>query len=251
MKTTTVWVGIIAGVLGILTASAPGWAEALTQEQTKARSAGPAEKASSPASVPVYKPPLRGAPVGRVGGGTRGAASGEPFVAVFAPEHVGLTVEAQPSLYWYLSQKSDAVVEFTLIDDHSIQPVLEKRFGSSVAAGVHCVRLKDEGVQLAAGTQYKWFVALVVDPEHRSQDIIAGGAIERTDLPAALAEQLARLPKAEVPYLYAERGIWYEAISTISELIAASPADGHLRQKRAALLEQVGLPAAAAADKEP
>jgi hypothetical protein len=251
MKATTVWVWVLAGVMGLLTSSAPGWAEEVTREKIKAPSAAPTERTAAPASVPVYKPPLRGAPVGRVGGGTRGAGTAGPFVTVFAPEHVGLTVEAQPCLYWYLSQKSDAVVEFTLIDDHSIQPVLEKRFGPPVDPGVHCVRLQDEGVSLATGTQYKWFVALVVDPEHRSQDIIAGGAIERSDPPAALQEQLARTPKAEAPYLYAERGIWYEAITTISELITASPNDSRLRQKRAALLEQVGLPAVGALDKEP
>lgn len=244
MKATTVWRWTIAGMVAMLVVSAPGGAEEPKQDQMKPLSV-------APAGVPVYKPPLRGAPVGRVGGGTRGAGSAEPFVAVFAPEHVGLTVEAQPSLYWYLSQKSGAVVEFTLIDDHSIQPVLEKRFAPPVVPGVHCVRLKDEGVNLAGGTQYKWFVALVVDPEHRSQDIIAGGAIERIDFPAALQEQLARVPKAEAPAFFAERGVWYEAISTISELIAASPAESQLRHKRAALLEQVGLTAAAVADSKP
>lgn len=244
MKATTLWIWTVTVLVGMLTVSFAGQAGDAEQDERKA-------PLVTPGGVPVYKPPLRGAPVGRVGGGTRGAGSAEPFVAVYAPEHVGLTVEAQPSLYWYLSEKSDAVVEFTLIDDHSIHPLLEKRFTPPVEPGVHCVNLKEEEVSLALGTQYKWFVALVLDAEHRSQDIIAGGAIERTHCPAALQEQLARLPKTEAPALYAERGIWYEAVSTISELIAVSPSERQLRQKRAALLEQVGLAAAAAADNAP
>src|SRR4051794_27821202 len=41
---------------------------------------------------PVYQPPMRGAPSGRVGGGTRGAAGGMPTLDVLAPDHVGLTL---------------------------------------------------------------------------------------------------------------------------------------------------------------
>ena len=45
-----------------------------------------------------------------------------------------------------------------------------------------------------------------------------------------------------MPSIYAESGIWYDAIMAISELIEASPKDMNLRKQRAGLLEQVGLP---------
>ncbi len=40
------------------------------------------------ANVPVYNPPKRGAPAGRVGGGTRGGTQRDVFVlSVLAPDH--------------------------------------------------------------------------------------------------------------------------------------------------------------------
>ena len=54
------------------------------------------------AKVPVYQLPTRGAPAGRVGGGTRGDKN--VFVlSVLAPDHSALTTSEQPSLYWFIS----------------------------------------------------------------------------------------------------------------------------------------------------
>jgi hypothetical protein len=207
------------------------------------------QKRAAAASMPIYKPPLRGAPAGRVGGGTRGADAEIPVLAVLAPEHVGLTVSEQPSLFWHLSNAADFPIEFTLIDDQGIEPLLEKSIDPPTEAGVHQIRLADYDVRLVKGNQYKWFVALVPDPEQRSKDIIAAGAIELVALPEALREKLVQADKKQAPYVYAERGIWYEALSSISELIDAAPNDTRLRDMRASLLEQVGLPEVAASER--
>ena len=67
--------------------------------------------------------------------------------------------------------------------------------------------------------------------------------------PRALAAQLNGASKSRLPFLYAEAGFWYDAIATLSEQIDANPADRDLREQRAALLEQVGLKAAAAYER--
>jgi hypothetical protein len=82
-------------------------------------------------------------------------------------------------------------------------------------------------------------VFLVVDPEHRSKDVLAGGAIERVASPEALAAKLPSDDKRKAAY--AESGIWYEAIATLSDLVEAAPQDKALHQQRASLLEQAGL----------
>jgi hypothetical protein len=96
---------------------------------------------------------------------------------------------------------------------------------------------------------YQWVVALVPNPTQRSQDIITGGRVERTVLSDELRVQLAQTSKA-LPHLYAEAGLWYDAIAAISDLIDAAPQDTTLRQQRAALLEQVGLPQVAMYDRQ-
>jgi Flp pilus assembly protein TadD len=56
-------------------------------------------------------------------------------------------------------------------------------------------------------------------------------------------------PRAHWPALYAESGIWYDAIDDLSRLISAEPDNRRLREQRAALLEQVGLREAAEFDR--
>jgi hypothetical protein len=202
----------------------------------------PAQKpAQAETDMPVYKPPKRSIPKGRVGGGIRGGDG--PALYVLAPDHVGFTKDEQPSLFWYLSKTTSLPLEFTLIDSRVVKPVLEKRLNPLNPPAQTCVQrlsLKDLGIKLEPGVQYKWFVTLQVDAEASSKDVVAGGTIERIPF-------LEALPHLEVPkngeavFRYAEAGLWYDAIATISEMIDKAPDNRKLRKQRASLLKQVGL----------
>lgn len=199
------------------------------------------QKLGTPTSMPVYQPPLRGAPGGRVGGGTRGI--GDEVITLFAlaPNHTALTTQEQPTLYWFVSNETKHPIEVTLIIEAAAQPLLEKRLPLPIQPGIHAIRLKDFNLHLLKATQYRWFVALVPDPGRRSKDILAGGIIERIELPEAVRVKLSQSDQRNVPHIYAESGIWYDTIMALSELIEANPNDMVLRRQRAALLEQVGL----------
>jgi hypothetical protein len=193
-------------------------------------------------SMPVYKPPLRGAPGGRIGGGSRGVEKELTAPSVLAPDHVGLTFQEQPNLYWYLPKSTSYPIEVTIIEDQAVYPLVEKRINLPVKPGIQHISLKEYDVHLSIGKQYRWFVALVSDPDHRSRDIVAGGIIERIELPESFRVKLAQTDRRETPNIYAEEGIWYDALMAISDLINASPNDTILHKQRASLLEQVGLP---------
>jgi hypothetical protein len=193
-------------------------------------------------SAPVYKPPLRGAPGGRVGGGTRGTGREVFVLSVLAPDHTGLTSQEQPVLYWFISGQSTYPVEIVVTDPNATQPLLETRLAPPVPAGVHSIRLADHGIKLAPGIPYRWYVAVVPDTNRRSKDILAGGVIERAELPDALKANVATADKQRAASLYAETGYWYDAMRNLSELIEASPQNAELRRVRAAMLAQVGLP---------
>jgi hypothetical protein len=203
---------------------------------------------------PFYIPPQlptskRGAPKSRVGGGTRG--DGKPLtLAALAPDHVGLTAQAQPSLLWYLSSTTTFPIEVVIMDPQKIEPLLVTRFHPPSTPGIQRVRLAEYDVSLAIGVTYQWFIALIPDPTQRSRDIVAKGHIERIALPEALHTRLARAPEAEKPALYAEASLWYDALTALSDLIEATPRDTKFRQQRAALLEQVGLSEAAIYGKQ-
>src|SRR5437867_965146 len=69
----------------------------------KGKDAPSAKQTPSPPVRPkiVYKPPLRGAPAVRIDGGSRGSGLSLICLTVLAPDQTGLTVQEQPTLFWY------------------------------------------------------------------------------------------------------------------------------------------------------
>jgi uncharacterized protein DUF928 len=192
-------------------------------------------------SLPLYKPRKGSMPRGRVDGGFRGGDKGEPVLRVLAPDHVGFTVKGEPPLYWYLSKQTSLPVEFTLVDTRAIPPIVEMSLSSPAHAGVQKVWLKDLGKSLEPGVQYLWSVSLIPDPESRSRDIMARGTIERIPFDEALMLDLVKPCKRETIYVFADKGVWYDAIACVCELIDANPHDPALRKLRASLLKQIDL----------
>lgn len=193
------------------------------------------------ANTPVYKPPLRGAPRGRIGGGTRGVGGHTIVLSVLAPDHAGLTANEHPSLYWYISSSTTYPVEVTVMDPRAVDPLVETRVPGPVKAGLQRLRLGDLGVRLEPGVPYRWYVAVVLDPASRAKDVLAGGVVERVVLDESVRRRLAQASKEEVPSIYAEAGLWYDALTASEALIEAAPGDPAPRRQRAALLAQVGL----------
>lgn len=195
------------------------------------------------AAATAYKPPMRGAPGGRVGGGTRGTGREAFILSVLAPNHTGLTTSAQPVLYWFISSPSSLPVELTVVDPEKTDPLLELHIKPPITQGVHRVRLADHGIRLEPGIAYQWYVAVMPDTGRRSKDILAGGAIERVAPPDGLAARLAQAPKADQPSVYASASLWYDALASLGDLIDEAPGNRALVAQRSALLQQVGLPA--------
>jgi Domain of Unknown Function (DUF928) len=194
----------------------------------------------------VFQLPLRGAPASRVDGGSRGSGVSLTCLTVLAPDGTALTIQDQPSLFWYQSQPADTHFELTVLVENTVQPLLHVRLPDARKAGIQRINLADHNVKLSAGVEYEWVVALIVDQDSRSKDVVASGWIQRVEPSPSLKSQLAGATKAELPSLYAAEGIWLDALAAESDLIEARPDDKPLQEERAALLDQVGLTNAAA-----
>jgi hypothetical protein len=153
---------------------------------------------------------------------------------------VGQTLSAQPSLFWYIdgSPGRGEQLVFTLIDEQSIDPLVEVTLAAPKRSGIWRIRLANYGVRLTPGAEYEWSVALIADPAHRSKDITSSGYIRRVAAPEKL--ELGQ-PGVDT---YAELGLWYDALESISDSIDAAPGDPALRRQRNALLRQAKLDAA-------
>ncbi len=217
----------------------------LTTSSVNAETEKGAAKVKATASAFSYRPPMRGAPAARIGGGTRGVGDMTLVLVVLAPDHTGLTTKEQPTLYWYASEPVPAKLEVTLINDEDIDPALEEVVATPGKAGIQSIDLAKTGAKLVTGKEYRWFVSVVADPGQRSNDVVASGTIQRIAVSDALKKEIAGADAQSLAGIYAKEGVWYDAIDSLTRMIEKSPDNSDLQQQRTALLEQVGLQDAA------
>jgi len=203
----------------------------------------PSKTDDGPRTTPVItnNPPLRGAPRGRIGGGSRGIGDDLYTLFVLAPDHVSLAVKEQPLLYWSLSRESTYPMELTVIGQQSITPLLEEKLEPPVGPGIHELNLKDHDIHLDTGVQYRWFVSIVPDPDRRSRDILAGGAIERVELSQGEKAEYVHLSPGDKAIHYAAAGFWYDSVQSVMEMTGSDPDSGEAREMTQALMRQVDL----------
>jgi len=215
-----------------------GWAFA----QPSAPPPGTPAPATPPAVKPgvpslrgklIYKPIGRGAPAGRVDAGSRGDGDEVASLYVLAPEHVGLTTRAQPTLFWFQTAPASLPFEISILIPNDPTPVLHVRRSNATTGGFHHLDLADHGVRLAPGVDYQWVVALVRDPQSRSRDIVSSGWIRYSAPPGSTSSDSAAAVRA---------GYWYDLMTTLFAQITARPGDAQLAADRRDLLTQVGLP---------
>jgi hypothetical protein len=207
---------------------------------------GPTPVLVAQSAGPVYKPPIRGAPQGRIGGATRGAAGDLPKLEVLAPDHVGWSAVDQPKLYWFLSRDVSEPMQITISMDTEPKPVLEFELPKPVKAGIHSIDLASHGVRLKPLVEYDWAVTIVIDPKQRSSDMLASGSIKFVPPAGDVGQRLRTAAGDSTASAYAEAGYWYDSIQALSQDIDKG---GGNRAARASLLDQVGLRDAAAFDR--
>lgn len=239
MKTSA----IICRALGIMLSLASlssGVGAATTPDQGNQASAGKLEESTLPIYTPRNQHKMM--PRARVGGSLRGTEGKDPEIVALVPDHVGLTVKQAPSLNWFLSKPTSLPIRFTLIDTRTVKPIHEGPIPTPSQVGVQSLDLKDFGLTLEPDVQYRWYISAIRDPDSHSEDIVAGGMIERCEFSTCLVEMEVDL-SCDRPSVMrnAVRGFWYDAISCLGDLIKADSHNASLRRDRAALLKQVGL----------
>jgi hypothetical protein len=199
---------------------------------------------SSPPSQSIYKKPALpfvGVPSSRIGGASRGDAN-DLLVAVFAPDHIGLTSRDQPKLYWYLSKPVMTRIDITLTDDASAQPLLETTVEASSEGGIQSIDLSRYGVRLRPGVPYNWSVAVVNNPDQRSMDIVASGLILFRELPPDVQNRLAQASDREKSAVYGHAGYWYDMVQALEELRVKESGDRNWQEAWANVMKEHGLP---------
>jgi hypothetical protein len=205
----------------------------------EAKSDKPAEGGESKPAR--FRPPSRGAPESRIGGGVRAGAGDVVFVAM-VPRQIALTVSARPTLQWYLGGDVAAPLQLSVTRLDNYETIYEVELPDAGKAGIGSHQL-DEAARLEPKVQYEWTITLVTNEDNPSLNPVSGGWLqlveESDDLKAAVKDK----SPADKVLAYAERGVWYDAIRVLNEAIAAQPDQEALVALRQALLndENVGL----------
>jgi hypothetical protein len=190
---------------------------------------------------PSYSRPPWGVSPARINVQSRHDRADLPVLRALVPDHTALTLRESPVLYWFVSKRTELRLDLTVVDEESIDPVLEVTLDTPVEAGIHATHLSEYGVKLAPGVTYKWYISLSVDHEQSTHDVLSGGVIERIEPSDVLQRELAAADPAERGHILAAKGIWYDALEFFSGWIERSPGNSKLRGQRTALLQQAGL----------
>lgn len=230
---------LIARVSGLLLLGLPPlWTAAETETEAESSASDPA----SETTMLVYRPPVGlGAPRRRTGGGTRSMSQ---FRAL-APAHVALSTNRQPRFYWHITAGFRNRLSFEIGAIGASELLLKKDLRPNPNGGIHYLDLRVHKVQLEPGTTYQWTVVLQPMPHERWKGVISGGMIKVVPEDRQLKHASAR----SRPYMAARKGLWYDALDSISRLVESQPNVTHWRLERAKLLEQGGLVEATAYER--
>lgn len=210
------------------------------------------------------QPDNRGAPRDRKGAGTRGDCPDvkKPFIALVplmqttvnqkqatantsTTKYVlGLTAAEHPTFWFYVPYvpKNINSVKFVLLDekDNSVtkEPIA---ITLSNTPGVISVSLPATEKPLLIGQYYHWYFLIDCNPQSSSDDIAVEGLVQRIALKDDLTRRLQTATPRQRVALYAQFGIWQDAVTTLGELRRAKPQDTALTADWKDLLETVGL----------
>lgn len=186
---------------------------------------------------------------GTVGGGHRGQScltnNSLPMTAIIPPDYVITTENQKVNLIWYSPENQTKTTEIVVWNENG-EYVYNAEYDSPKESGLVQATVdlsKDEAFQNSNGNnntasttvrQYYWEVALVCDPEDRSNDVYVWGTIEyrpnnnKTPLPQLVLNSPAPTP-TQVNTLYqeavtaSEKRLWNESISRLAIIRQEKP----------------------------
>ncbi|MBD0309458.1 MAG: DUF928 domain-containing protein, partial [Microcoleus sp. T1-bin1] len=94
---------------------------------------------------------------------------------------------------------------------------------------------------LEVGKNYTWKFTVVCDPDDRSSDLLESGIVRRVELSADILSQLENADPRLKTFIYAENGIWQDALSTLATARRANPNERVFQTDWESLLESVTL----------
>ncbi len=188
-----------------------------------------------------YIPPAGRGRVQRTDGASSRGCTNSSFgsISLLTPnDHVGLTISPRPTFSWYVSVPTTAM-QFALVEPGVPKPVLVKQL--QVKSGIVQFALPQNVPELSVGKPYRWTVSLVCNTKRPSENIYVRSWIVRVANKVDKQKLATTTSERDRATVYAQSGIWYDAITVISKAYLAHPKDRLTAEYLRLLLDQVGL----------
>jgi Domain of Unknown Function (DUF928) len=196
-----------------------------------------------------------GSPPGgrRTGGGRRDTCLNiTPKLTALVPETQetatvtnvwALTTEERPTFWYYVpyTKNSGYPAEFVLQNDKSV-PIYTKQVSLPQQAGIISIKIPANEPALELNKQYRWFFKVYCDQNRQAPPMYVEGVINRVKLAADANQKLQTASALQRFAIYAENGIWHQALSTLIELKQQNPQDNAIKTNWSNLLTDIGLP---------
>ncbi len=213
---------------------------------------------------PPPPPPDRGAAGDRGGAASRGCGVSNQSVIALVPIYKetlkqrqteafsvtkvwGLTTEKYPTFWFFIPYKKSTInsIEFVLKDESSkpSQTLYRTIVTIPEVPGIISIHLSANTPPLQVDKMYHWFfkIKVICNPQQPLEQEYVEGWVQRADLNPKLVDSLKQATPQQRVNLYAENGIWYDALTTLAELRLSKPEDPTLAVEWMNLLKSVDL----------
>lgn len=195
----------------------------------------------------TFKPPRRGAPPASAGGSTRGTSCllGQRITSLIPPDKLGLTLASHPTFFWSIPKIQVETARFILLANKSQKVVYETTLKLPNQPGIISFTLPKNVNALEIGETYRWHFNIVCDANDFSGNPGVNGWVERIQPELPLSQALETANLRSLPSIYAESGIWHEALTSLVELRRLEPNSFSIRWNWLKFFNSVGLNAIA------
>ena len=204
----------------------------------------------------------------RVGGFTRGAVcSGNEKITAFVPPSredevspavaenygtVDYTASAYPTLFVRVPELSGpAKAQLTVQDAAGNVQLYNTEFMLSGEPGILGIQIPDSVSPLEVGETYLWQMLIQCDAADSDRNIYIGSWLQRISInalrptenfePTALIRELNTASERDKPGIYAELGIWQEAVAGLAQLRYQNPNEPTIQSDWQILLQETEM----------
>lgn len=165
---------------------------------------------------------------------------------------IDITLSSHPTLWVHLaSLPKNAQAQFTVQTVSGSEELLNKRFPLTSQIGILGIRLPKTSPGLKIGETYLWQMKVQCGSEESESDPTIGSWVQRIQLnqikpmpgfdPKPLVQELSRASVSDKPALYAELGIWQDAVTALIDLQQKQPNNQELKDDWRSLLQEAQM----------